>query len=80
LYPLSQTTNIGGTPISAHSQHILRNGYCCSWRHRLGAMKKKLVPLDPEYVNELEVFGGMLKQADHRGDSGWGGRDEGTLP
>jgi hypothetical protein len=43
-------------------------------------MKKKLVPLDPEYVNELEVFGGMLKQADHRGDSGWGGRDEGTLP
>ena len=39
----------------------------------LGAMKKKLVPLRPGYVHELEVLGAMLKQEDRQGDSGWGG-------
>jgi hypothetical protein len=42
-------------------------------RVSLGALKKKLVPLDPEYIHELEVLRARLRQEDHQGDSGWGG-------
>ena len=42
-------------------------------RVSLGALEKKLVPLDPEYIHELEVLRAMLRQEDHQGDSGWGG-------
>jgi hypothetical protein len=39
----------------------------------LRAMKRKLVPLDPYYLHELEVLRAMLRQEDRQGNSGWGG-------
>jgi hypothetical protein len=39
----------------------------------LRMLKKKLVPLDPSYLHELEVLRAMLRQEDYQGDSGWGG-------
>jgi hypothetical protein len=39
----------------------------------LRMLKNKLVPLDPSYLHELEVFRAMLRQEDYQRDSGWGG-------
>ena len=39
----------------------------------LRVMKRKIIPLDPYYLHELEVLRAMLRQEDRQGDSGWGG-------
>jgi hypothetical protein len=37
------------------------------------AMKNKIIPLDPNYLHELEILRAMVRQEDRQGDSGWGG-------
>lgn len=39
----------------------------------LRMLKNKLVPLDPNYLHELEILRAMVRQEDRQGDSGWGG-------
>jgi hypothetical protein len=37
------------------------------------AMKNKIIPLDPNYLHELEVLRAMVRQEDRQGNEGWGG-------